>query len=309
MSTLTAPAKLNLFLVVGDTRPDGYHTVTTVLVAVDGGDTVTVEPAERLSLRCDPDVGVAPEQNLAWRAARAMGEAFGREPAFAISVDKRIPAGAGLGGGSSDAAAVIAAIAGAWDVDRSDLALQTVARSLGADVPFFLRGGCGVYAGRGDVPRRTLPVPPGFFAIARPDATVATADAYAAFDAGARQARPSVRAVTDAICLQDAVSLGASLYNNMTSASTGLAPAVGEVLAFMGSTDGCLGPAMAGSGSAVFGLFADLAGAEAAASAAARKGWWSLAARPVAGGTLDEVMGVASDADQGRRGRSGRRRR
>jgi 4-diphosphocytidyl-2-C-methyl-D-erythritol kinase len=308
MPTLIAPAKLNLFLVVGDVRPDGYHAVTTVLVALDAGDEVGVEPAERLALTCEPGVGVADDRNVAWRAATAMGEAFERDPAFAIRITKRIPAQAGLGGGSSDAAAVIAAIAAAWDVDRSDARLETVARSIGADVPFFLRGGCGVYAGRGDTLRRTLPIPGGHFAVVRPEATMSTAAAYRAFDSLERRPRPAPSEVTDAVCFRDPVALGAALYNNMTEATVGLVPAVGDALAFMGAAPGCLGSAMAGSGSAVFGVFADASAAEAAAMSASDRGWWSLAALPRAGGTLDETMGPR-DVEPGRRRHSGGRRR
>ena len=309
MTTLIAPAKLNLFLGVGSLRPDGHHAVTTVLVALDQGDSLEVVPARQLSVVCEPDIGVPEHENLAWRAAVAMGEAFGREPLFAIRIEKLIPAGAGLGGGSADAAAVVAVIAAAWEADREDPRLEMVARSLGADVPFYLRGGCGVYAGRGDVLRRPLPVPAGHFAIAWPGVSVSTADAYAAFDALERAPLPAPRDVTDAVCFHDAGALGRSLFNNMTLGTVGLVPVVGEALACMAAAEGCAGAAMAGSGSAVFGLFERSDRAEAAAASAHERGWWSLTASPRAGGTLDETMGAARGADQGRRRHPGRRRR
>lgn len=301
MTTLLAPAKLNLFLSIGDVRPDGFHAVTAVNAVLDFGDEVSVEPAEKLSLLCEPTVGVADDQNLAWRAAVAMGEAFGREPSFAIRVAKRIPAGAGLGGGSSDAAAVLAAIAAAWEVQRTDPALESVAMSLGADVPMFLHGGCAVYAGRGDALRRRLPVPVGHVAVVWPGAHVSTAEAYRAFDAEPRGPRPAPRALTDAICFRDVAAIGAALHNNMTASSVGLAPITGDAIAFIKASEGCLGAAMAGSGSAAFGIFADRDEAEAAAAAAGERGWWSTAATFAAGGTLDAMMGAARDTDQGRR--------
>jgi 4-diphosphocytidyl-2-C-methyl-D-erythritol kinase len=126
-----------------------------------------------------------------------------------------------------------------------------------------------------------------------PGVVVSTASAYAAFDAVERGPRPSVRDVTDAVCMGDARALGSALFNNMTPATVGLAPVVGDALAFMDATQGCLGAAMAGSGSAVFGVFAGVADADAAAAAAAaERGWWSLSARPRAGGTFDETMGA-----------------
>lgn len=292
MTTLIAPAKLTLYLAVGAVRPDSYHAVTAVFCALEAGDLVSVEPAGRLSLVCEPSVGVPAEQNLAWRAAEAMGETFGRTPAFAIRLDKRIMAGAGLGGGSGDAAAVIAAIAAAWEADRDDPRLEAVARSLGADVAFPLRGGCAVYTGRGDVLKRTLPVPPIHLAIVSAGEPVSTAAAYAAFDEEPRTAAPGPRAVTDAIVFRDTAALGAALFNNMAAAACRIVPAVAETLAFVEAAEGCLGATVAGSGSSVFGVFADPGAAETAAVAAVARGWWSLATRPREGGTLDDAMGV-----------------
>jgi 4-diphosphocytidyl-2-C-methyl-D-erythritol kinase len=290
MTTLVAPAKLNLYLAVGPKKPDGYHSLTTVLVALEFGDTVTVEAAEALSLLCEPDVGVEARENLAWRAAVAMGEQFGRSPDFAIRIGKRVPAGAGLGGGSADAAAVIAALATAWDVPRDDARLAHVAGSLGADVPFALRGGCAVYSGRGATLQRTLRLPACHFAIAGGDTPVSTAAAYAAFDAGERAAAPGARHVTDAISVGDLPALGAALFNNMTAASVGLLSAIGDALAAMSVAEGCLGAAMCGSGSAVFGVFATASEAQAAAEAASGQGRWALHTRPRAGGTLGQPL-------------------
>lgn len=296
MTSLIAPAKLTLYLAVGQTRPDGYHALTVVFCALEDGDIVHVEPAPSLSVACEPGVGVAEQDNLAWRAAVAMGDAFGRLPDFAIRIEKRVPAGGGLGGGSGDAAAVIASIAASWGVDRDDPRLEAAARTVGADVSFPLRGGCAVYAGRGDALKRTLPVPPIHLAVVSAGEPVSTAAAYAAFDEQPRLAAPGPRGVTDALVFRDPAALGAALFNNMTAAACGLAPSVAETLAFVGSTEGCLGAAVAGSGSSVFGVFAELATAQAAAQAAAARGWWSLATRPRAGGTLDETTGVREPA-------------
>jgi 4-diphosphocytidyl-2-C-methyl-D-erythritol kinase len=296
VTTLIAPAKVNLYLAVGPARPDGYHPVTTVLCALEFGDAVTVEPAERLSLVCEPAVGVADVDNLAWRAALAMGEAFGRTPDFAIRIEKRVPAGAGLAGGSADAAAVIAALAHAWEIRRDDARLEIIAAALGADVPFALRGGCGVYGGLGATPQRTLKVPDVHIAIVRCADPVPTAAAYRAFDDAERLAAPGPRHVTDAVSMGDARALGSALFNNMTDASVGIVPAIADELAFMSAAPGCVGAAMCGSGSAVFGLFATSSEAQDAADAGAVRGWWSIATRPRAGGTLEQAMGPDPDA-------------
>lgn len=302
MTTLVAPAKINLYLAVGPSRPDGYHVVNTVLLALGFGDTVTVEPAERLSLVCEPDVGVPARDNIAWRAAVAMGEYFGKAPDFAVVIEKRVPVGAGLAGGSADAAAVIAAIASAWGVARDDARLETVAASLGADVPFGLHGGCGVYSGLGGTRQRTLRLPACRVALVGGAPPVATADAYRAFDAGERVTAPGARHVTDAISTGDARDLGAALFNNMTASSVGLVPEIADELAFMSAAPGCLGAAMCGSGSAVFGLFAvDGAEASEACAAALERGWWSVHTVPRKGGTIDQTMGAVVEPDQSRR--------
>ena len=296
MTCLIAPAKLTLYLDAGAVRPDGYHALTVVFCALEDGDRVDVEPASKLSLACEPAVGVPDAENLAWRAAVAMGNAFDRSPDFAMRIDKRIPACGGLGGGSGDAAAVIAAIAAAWGVDRNDPRLEAVARTLGADVAFPLHGGCAVYGGRGDVRKRTLPAPPVHFAIVSAGEPVSTAAAYAALDAAPRVAAPGPRAVTDALVFRDPVALGAALFNNMTAAACGLTPSVTDALALVRSADGCLGAIVAGSGSSVFGVFAEAGAAEAVVREAAARGWWSLATRPRAGGTLDQTLGVREPA-------------
>ena len=108
---VTAPAKVNLHLGIGGVRPDGFHDVTTVLHTLEFADTLRLTPSESFTLTCDTDLGIPAEQNLALRAARLFSAQY-REPAgVAIELTKRIPAGAGLGGGSSDAAAVLAGLA------------------------------------------------------------------------------------------------------------------------------------------------------------------------------------------------------
>jgi 4-diphosphocytidyl-2-C-methyl-D-erythritol kinase len=289
---LSAPAKLNLHLAVGARRADGYHDVTTVLVALDLGDEITVEPAAALSLVCEPDVGVSSERNLAWRAALAMGEAFGRSPDFAIRIAKNVPAGAGLGGGSADAAAVIAALAEAWGISPDDPRLDAVAAALGADVAFPLRGGCALYDGRGETLSRRLELPQAHFAIARGAAPVPTADAYAAFDRLGGGTAPGTGRLEAALAAGDPIALGAALYNNMTAAALELVPAIGDTLGFMSATDGCLGSALCGSGSAVFGVFANAGHAAAAAAHARQRGLWAVAARPLSAGTLGQATGA-----------------
>ena len=140
-----APAKLNLFLEVLFRRPDGYHELDSVFSAIDLFDTVTIEKSSEITLEVEGSDVAADESNLAWKAARALG--LGAR----IQLTKRIPAGAGLGGGSSDAAAVLLGLHELYEKPVRIPELTKVARALGADVPFFLHGGLARCRGIGDL--------------------------------------------------------------------------------------------------------------------------------------------------------------
>jgi 4-diphosphocytidyl-2-C-methyl-D-erythritol kinase len=276
--SINAPAKVNLFLGVGAIRPDGYHSVQTVLHTLELSDTVVLSPSDALTLSCDPDVGVPPEDNLAYRAAREFSRQFEIEVLLDIHVAKRIPWGAGLGGGSSDAAAVLVGLAFWAGLPLDDARLLHVARSLGADVPFLLAGGAAVMDGRGDeLVRRVEPleVP---LVLVKPDAAVPTEAAYAAFDAAPRPSGDS-RGVLGALRAQEPALLGAALANNMTVASCSLVPQIGEVIAWLCGEDGVLGVAMSGSGSSVFALCAETSVAQRLAKEASQRGLWAVATK------------------------------
>jgi 4-diphosphocytidyl-2-C-methyl-D-erythritol kinase len=285
---ISAPAKVNLFLGVGVTRPDGYHAVQTVLHTLAFGDTVTLTPADELSLSCDVDLGISAQGNLAYRAAEAFSAAYGLEVLIDISLVKRIPAGAGLGGGSSDAAAVLAGLAHWASLPLDDARLLQVASSLGADVPFLLEGGAALMDGRGDHLTRRLKPIAAHVVLVRPSAPVPTSEAYSAFDA-APQPVGDVRPVTDALRFQDVPALAAGLANNMLAASCALVPAIADALSFLREDAGVLGATMAGSGSAVFAICASAEEATRLAAAAEARGWWGVATQtsPV-GATVTE---------------------
>jgi len=275
---VSAPAKVNLHLAVGAVGPDGYHTLTGVFHALELADSIVIEQAQALELRCDADLGVSSHDNLAYRAAVAMGRAFGVEPRVAISVTKRIPHGAGLGGGSSDAAAVIAGLASLWAVDPREERCLAVARGLGADVPFFLvPGGAALMTGRGDLVARELPALGGApVVLVRPPEPVSTAAAYAAFDRDPIAAS-TPDAVIDALERRDVAALGASVANNLAAASISLVPSVADALAWVCRAKGVVGAEVSGSGSAVFALCDSADSARAIAAGATEMGWWSVA--------------------------------
>ena len=156
---VSAFAKLNLCLEVLGKRGDGYHEIRTVLQAIDLADCIEIRPASDLSVRCDAP-GLDDESNLAWQAAANLAKHGRRIPMADISIKKRIPMGMGLGGGSSDAAAVLLALNDLWELEVPLAELAGIAAGLGSDVPYFLWGGAALASGRGhDV--QPLPSQPG----------------------------------------------------------------------------------------------------------------------------------------------------
>ncbi len=171
LAGIGAPAKLNLGLAVTGRRSDGYHKLVSLMVSLDLVDTVRVEPSAAFSLLCD-DPALAGDDNLVLRAARAFQSATGERRAARITLTKRIPVAAGLGGGSGDAAATLIALDAVWGTNVPDALLLRLARDLGADVPFALYGGAMIARGIGDVLMPAL-VPVVWLVLVTPYAAIA----------------------------------------------------------------------------------------------------------------------------------------
>ncbi len=178
--TLAAPGKLNMFLHVTGRRADGYHTLESVFVPIDRGDTL------RLALRQDDKVvrtsgldTIADADDLAVRAAHLLSDVAGTRRGVEIGITKRLPVGGGLGGGSSDAATVLLGLNRLWRLGLSRSALMSVALRLGADVPFFVFGEPAFARGIGDI-LQTVSLPPTWFVVVTPPVAVATADIFSA---------------------------------------------------------------------------------------------------------------------------------
>ncbi len=186
-----APAKLNLSLDLGPARPDGYHEIRSVMQAVSLGDRLHVVPARDLRVE-NPSV---PAGDLVLRAAEVFRAATGVRPAVAVTVQKRIPIGAGLGGGSSDAACMLRALRDLLLPDLPTARLLEMARQIGSDVPFFLGLGPRALAvGRGEILTPLPPGPPRFAVIAWPGAGLGTREVYAASGPGTGDATEQVLA-------------------------------------------------------------------------------------------------------------------
>jgi 4-diphosphocytidyl-2-C-methyl-D-erythritol kinase len=266
---LPAFAKINLCLHVMGKRPDGYHELRTIFQAISLHDTVaiSIDPggSGQLSLSCnDVALPLGPD-NLVWRAIEAIGPDIGFRGSISMRLEKRIPVARGLGGGSSDAAATLI---GMMRLTKSQVPLprlMEIAASLGADVPFFLFGGRALAVSRGDeiyplpnVPKRTILV------VSPRDIGVSTKDAYQWISAElTKTARPSKIWGFCALCWS---RQGGSLSNDFEGPVFSRYPRLGEIrdaLLERGAADA----ALAGSGSAVFGVFRNPAQARRTARA------------------------------------------
>ncbi len=167
-----AYAKVNLTLEILGRRNDGYHEVRTILQTIDLADKLDISESPRLRVECDQP-GLSGEDNLVWRAAESLAERAGVSPQVCIRIQKRIPVGMGLGGGSSDAAAALSALNRLWKLDLEHEELSRTAGELGSDVPFFLTGGTALAQGRGEQVAALPPLPPLPVTLVCPGTTVA----------------------------------------------------------------------------------------------------------------------------------------
>jgi 4-diphosphocytidyl-2-C-methyl-D-erythritol kinase len=273
---IAAPAKLNLALLVGPVRPDGFHEIASLMLPVTLADHVTVEktPGAGLDVVCD----VAPGgDNLAAKLVRELEARLDRTFEVRVTIEKRVPAGGGLGGGSSDAAATLLALERLFDLDLSPRLRYDAALAVGSDVPFFLWPGPQLAMGRGQV-LKDVELPALHLVIAMPDLGLSTAAVYKWRDEDAEVTRedfvPRARLLTTraeaASTVKDVTALVA---NDLEPSVVRRKAKVGEVLARLRGA-GALAAAMTGSGAAVFGVFASQATAMKAREAAAPARAW-----------------------------------
>ena len=265
---VSAPAKINLYLAVGARRADRLHEIESVMQSVSLADALSIEPADVVSLDVAPP-GAAPEDesNLVVRAVRALVSAAGQSGGAAIHLTKNIPSGAGLGGGSSDAAATLVALNELWRCGISRKALEKIGAGLGADVPFCVRGGTAVARGAGEALAPLVVRSELHWVIAMPAEPSPTAAVYARFDElGGAPVESDPSALADALARGDLERIGASLRNDLTEAAASLLPSLGSVRDALADA-GALGVVMTGSGSAWCGLARDAEHAEEIAAA------------------------------------------
>lgn len=285
---ILAPAKLNLYLGVREGRDEqGYHQASSLMVAIDLFDTVRIEPADALSVRCVPAVDAPERSNAAWKAAVVLGEALGREPKAAITIEKRIPYKSGLGGASSDAAAVLLGLCKLWGVDQDDPRVADAARAVGADIAFFLTGTPTLLEGRGDVPVETFVEVPGFpVVLVRPSGDgITTGDSYADFDRDPVPAAP-LDPLREALHAGDVMGICNHIANNLEPVALRLMPVLQTIHDWLSEQPGVLATMVTGSGSCTFAICETTEAARRVAHEALYgRGWWGRAAHVITEGT------------------------
>ena len=272
-----APAKVNLALHVTGRRPDGYHLLDSLVVFADIGDRLRFEAAPDLTLEVSgPFAAGVPTDgaNLVLKAAALMGGQGAR-----ITLEKLLPHGGGIGGGSSDAAATLRALTQLWEVP---LPGPAAVLSLGADVPVCLMAPAPQrMRGIGEDLTPVTALPEAHLVLVNPGVPVPTREVFARLAAGAGTDNPGLSQMPEAADFDGFADWLAAQRNDLEAPAIALAPVIAEVLTQLRRLPDCALARMSGSGSTVFGLFADAdaAGAAATRIAAEAPGWWVRAAR------------------------------
>ncbi len=286
VTKIISPAKVNLVLAVGEKQESGFHEVQTIMHSLALHDTLSMRRFDdegsgdglQVMLKCESSFTIDPllikaEENIAYKAVVELAKALGRtqDETIEMILNKVIPAEAGLGGGSSNAAAALVGVATLWGVGVEDERVQEVASRLGADVSFFLKGGCARLSGKGDVFEAQLEPRSGFVLLVRPDAGVSTGKAYAAFDED--PVLPSSEYLSSIAALDAAADV--SLYNNLEKAACSVTPVVAQVLEWGRAAAGEENVVLCGSGSAVCCIFDSYQAACEASVEARKHEWWT----------------------------------
>jgi 4-diphosphocytidyl-2-C-methyl-D-erythritol kinase len=276
---LPAPAKVNFYLHITGRRADGYHLLDSLIGFTALADQLELTLAAGLSLSVEglfADGAGPTEDNLVLRAARALANAAQTDKGVAAKLTKNIPAAAGLGGGSADAAATLKGLMRLWDISPDAIDLPALALTLGADIPICLAGRTSFVGGIGEEIVAAPPLPFAGILLVNPGVALATPSVFAGRRGGFQPPGRFSDAPTTVVALAEML---AERDNGLAGSATKLAPVIGDVLTALGSAPGCRLARMTGSGATCFGLFDDEAAAANAAGGLQREGWWVQATR------------------------------
>jgi 4-diphosphocytidyl-2-C-methyl-D-erythritol kinase len=252
---MLAPAKINLYLHITGKRADGYHLLDSLMVLTDVADVITAEKAPDITLRVSgefADNSGDISDNIVIKAARALADSAGVQAGASISLQKNIPVGAGLGGGSSDAAATLRLLNSLWGINYSDEKLAQIGLTLGADVPFCLYGKPAFVSGIGEVIDTVPDLPKFWILLVNPRKILSTKDVFtqSAINFISPVKRPESFKNT-----HDFINFLQKNDNNLQKNAINIVPEITDVLDVIGQQEGVLLSRMSGSGSTCFGLF------------------------------------------------------
>jgi 4-diphosphocytidyl-2-C-methyl-D-erythritol kinase len=256
---LRAFAKVNYALDVLGLRGDGYHEIRTVMQSISLADEVKLRRVTRgLALTLEPEaVEIGPsERNTAYLAWRSLQRLTGEELPVEMTLHKRIPAGAGLGGGSADAAAVLVGLNEIFGLGLSVQELREAGVGIGADVPFCISGGTALGEGVGEILTPLVAPPAHRLVVAKPSGSAETASIYRAYDGTKTESARTVEPVVSALHAGSVPDLALAVGNNLASVTKEFVPEVATLEQKLVAS-GTLGASMSGSGTAVYGIFAD----------------------------------------------------
>lgn len=251
-----AYAKLNLTLDVLGKREDGYHDLQSVMQSISIRDDVEIDigTGKPWKLQCSVEGIPTDETNLAWKAAKVYCDAMNKDPnGIEIRIVKRIPSGAGMGGGSADAAAVLRALNRHYGNPLSILALAELGAQVGSDVPFCTLCGTAMVEGRGERLRKLPDMPDCVFVVCKPDFSVSTPELYEKIDKVAIAKRPDNRAMESALLAGDLGNVAENVFNVFDPVVTAEHLELNYIKSIFNSY-GAVGYQMTGSGSAVFAI-------------------------------------------------------
>lgn len=275
--SIIAPAKVNLCLHITGKRDDGFHLLESLTVFTDFGDRLDLREAKQIQLEITGPYAQFlkhdPVDNLVVRAAKLLREELGIEQGAHITLDKQIPIGAGLGGGSADAAATLRALPDLWKQKVSQDTLLKIAQRLGSDVPACLISQPVWMRGAGELLEYvSLPIK-GALLLVNPNIALSTVDVYKAYRPPFSPSASSLRNPKDINALTNWLS---THHNALAQPAQQLAPDIGKVLALIRAQEGCLLSRMSGSGATCFGIFSSNKQADAAAAAiqSQQPDWW-----------------------------------
>ena len=272
-----APAKVNFGLRILGKRPDGYHAIQTIMQMLNLCDWLTFYPNNvgTIQLTCIPPMLPTDDSNLIVRAAKLLQQTFQVQQGADISLDKRIPIAAGLGGGSSDAATTLLVLNHVWQLHCPQPGLHHLAAQLGSDVPFFLNGPTALASGRGEVLSPLSPPPPRTGLLVNPGVKVSTSWAYGQFNGQSSATDLTMPSILQALESHDLTLLADVVVNDLQAGVAMVHPVIHEAHDALRAV-GALVIFMSGSGPTVGGIFPQAVDLQAAAASLRRRSGWAV---------------------------------